>query len=57
MWRLWSLDWTPDQAGTARLLARATSSQGETQPDRPDPLRGGYEINHPVPVEVIVAAA
>ncbi|MRX50984.1 molybdopterin-dependent oxidoreductase [Paracoccus sp. S-4012] len=55
LWRLWALDWAPLRPGPARLLVRATSSEGETQPEIPDPRRGGYEISHPVPVVITVA--
>jgi DMSO/TMAO reductase YedYZ molybdopterin-dependent catalytic subunit len=54
-WRLWEHTWrTPGQPGRVMLMARATDIQGNTQPERHDPNRGAYMVNHviPVPVEV-----
>lgn len=36
------------------LIARATDSQGRTQPVERDPDRGTYMINHLLPIEVEV---
>jgi hypothetical protein len=51
-WRLWEFEWKPDKPGQYILLARATDSNGRTQPDRHDPDRGTYMINHCIPIEV-----
>src|SRR3989441_173135 len=46
-WRLWEFDWkTPAKPGKQKLIARATDSQGRTQPIERDPDRGTYMINH-----------
>jgi DMSO/TMAO reductase YedYZ molybdopterin-dependent catalytic subunit len=55
-WRRWKLDWlTPHKAGQYTLLARAKDAAGGVQPDRHDPNYGSYVINHPLPIEVLVA--
>jgi DMSO/TMAO reductase YedYZ molybdopterin-dependent catalytic subunit len=55
-WRLWEFDWkTPARAGKATLIARATDSNGRTQPIERDPDRGTYMINHLLPITVEVA--
>jgi DMSO/TMAO reductase YedYZ molybdopterin-dependent catalytic subunit len=54
-WRTWEYAWTsPAEKGTAKLLARATTADGTTQPEKHDPDRRVYMINHLVPVEVVV---
>ena len=54
-WRLWEYDWhTPAAAGKQTLVARATDSQGRTQPVERDPDRGTYMISHLLPIEVEV---
>ena len=54
-WRLWEFNWkTPARAGRATLVARATDSNGRTQPIERDPDRGTYMINHLLPIEVEV---
>jgi DMSO/TMAO reductase YedYZ molybdopterin-dependent catalytic subunit len=54
-WRLWEVDWrTPPRPGQADLIARATDSQGRTQPTHRDNDRGTYMINHLLPIEVEV---
>jgi hypothetical protein len=54
-WRLWEFDWqTPAKAGKQTLIARATDSQGRTQPVERDPDRGTYMINHLLPITVEV---
>jgi DMSO/TMAO reductase YedYZ molybdopterin-dependent catalytic subunit len=54
-WRLWQFDWrTPAQPGKQTLVARATDSQGRTQPVERDADRGTYMINHLLPVTVEV---
>jgi DMSO/TMAO reductase YedYZ molybdopterin-dependent catalytic subunit len=54
--RRWKYDWiTPAQPGRYTLLSRATDADQRTQPDRHDPNFGSYVINHPLPIEVLVA--
>jgi DMSO/TMAO reductase YedYZ molybdopterin-dependent catalytic subunit len=54
-WRLWEYQWkTPVHPGTQKLIARATDSNGRTQPLERDPDRGTYMINHLLPVTVEV---
>ena len=52
-WRLWDYEWqVPAARGTRTLVARATDSRGRTQPMERDQNRGGYMINHCLPLEV-----
>jgi DMSO/TMAO reductase YedYZ molybdopterin-dependent catalytic subunit len=52
-WRLWEFDWrTPSEAGPVELIARATDSEGRTQPVCRDRDRGTYMINHLLPIKV-----
>jgi len=52
-WRRWEYQWrTPSQPGKQVLIARATDSQGCTQPVERDPDRGTYMINHLLPITV-----
>ncbi len=54
-WRLWEYNWrTPSKSGKQMLIARATDSQGRTQPTERDPDRGTYMINHLLPITVEV---
>jgi DMSO/TMAO reductase YedYZ molybdopterin-dependent catalytic subunit len=53
-WVTWRYDWTPRDLGTAALVARCTDAAGATQPEKRDPDRRTYMINHLVPVEVLV---
>jgi DMSO/TMAO reductase YedYZ molybdopterin-dependent catalytic subunit len=54
-WRRWEFQWrTPSQAGKQILIARATDSQGRTQPVERDADRGTYMINHVLRIEVEV---
>ncbi len=54
-WRLWEFNWrTPAKPGKQTLIARATDSQGRTQPTKRDPDRGTYMINHLLPITVEV---
>jgi len=54
-WRLWEFDWrTPSKPGRASLIARATDSNGRTQPAQRDLDRGTYMINHLLPIAVEV---
>ena len=54
-WRLWEFDWkTSARPGKATLIARATDSNGGTQPAERDPDRGTYMINHLLPVAIDV---
>lgn len=54
-WRLWEFDWkTPAKPGQVTLMARATDSNGQTQPTSRDPDRSTYMINHLLPITVEV---
>lgn len=53
-WRSWEYAWTPTTRGPAQLVAKATDAAGATQPDKRDPDRRSYMINHLVPTEVTV---
>jgi DMSO/TMAO reductase YedYZ molybdopterin-dependent catalytic subunit len=54
-WRLWEFAWrTPSEVGRRTLVARATDSQGRTQPAERDSDRGTYMINHLLPIRVEV---
>lgn len=54
-WRFWEYDWkAPTKPGKATLMAKATDSLGRTQPSEHDRDRGGYIVNHVLPIEVIV---
>jgi DMSO/TMAO reductase YedYZ molybdopterin-dependent catalytic subunit len=56
-WRRWKYDWTtPAKPGRYTLLARATGADGQVQPDNHNPNFGSYVIDHPLPIEVFVAA-
>jgi len=56
-WRRWEFAWvTPKKAGQYTLLARAKDAEGGIQPDQHDENYGSYVINHPLPIEVFVAA-
>jgi DMSO/TMAO reductase YedYZ molybdopterin-dependent catalytic subunit len=55
-WRRWTFDWlTPQAPGHYTLLARARDANGLLQPDTHDQNYGAYVINHPLPIEVVVA--
>jgi DMSO/TMAO reductase YedYZ molybdopterin-dependent catalytic subunit len=54
-WRLWEFDWqTPATPGKRTLVARATDSNGRTQPVEHDPDRLTYMINQLLPINVEV---
>jgi hypothetical protein len=54
-WRLWHYDWkVPEKLGKATLMARATDSEGRTQPTERDQDRRSYMVNHLLPTEVDV---
>ena len=54
-WRLWEYDWqVPTKTGKATLRARATDSEGRTQPTERDQDRRSYMVNHHLPIEVEV---
>jgi DMSO/TMAO reductase YedYZ molybdopterin-dependent catalytic subunit len=56
-WRRWKYDWiTPSQPGRYTLLARAVGADQSAQPDQHNATFGSYVINHPLPIEVFVAA-
>ena len=54
-WTLWEYLWQVNTPKDYRLVSRAISTMGETQPADHDSLRGGYMINffRPHPVRVI----
>jgi len=52
----WETTFTPEQVGPLSILVRATDDKGNTQPDKRDPDRRTYVINHLVPTEVVVKA-
>jgi len=53
-WRLWTYDWKANH-GDYTILARATDSQGRTQPPTPFWNPGGYLYNAPDQVKIHVA--
>jgi len=54
-WRLWECDWeVPTKPGKATLMARATDSEGRTQPTERDEDRRSYIVNHLLPIDVEV---
>src|SRR5229473_5715793 len=56
-WRRWKYDWiTPAQPGRYTLLARATGADQRAQPNGHNPNFGSYVIDHPLPIEIFVAA-
>jgi DMSO/TMAO reductase YedYZ molybdopterin-dependent catalytic subunit len=57
-WRRWKYDWiTPARPGRYTLLARARGADQTVQPDGHDANYGSYVIDHPLPIEVFVAAS
>jgi hypothetical protein len=56
-WTLWEYLWEVAEPGAYELLTRATSAGGRVQPDRHDPLNGGYLIHHSRLVAVRVEGA
>jgi DMSO/TMAO reductase YedYZ molybdopterin-dependent catalytic subunit len=56
-WRRWKYDWiTPAQPARYTLLARATGADQRAQPNGHNPNFGSYVIDHPLPIEIFVAA-
>lgn len=54
-WRLWEYEWAvPATPGKVVLMARATDSNGRTQPEEHDDDRGSYLIHHWLPIEVLI---
>ncbi|MEX2026446.1 MAG: sulfite oxidase, partial [Pirellulaceae bacterium] len=53
-WTVWEYLWPVRQSGTYRLLSRAVSASGRTQPGEHDPLLGGYMIHFSRPLTVQV---
>src|ERR1700730_1764910 len=54
-WRRWEFNWeTPSLSGSATLIARATGSNGRSQPSERDWDRGTYMINHLLAITVEV---
>ena len=56
-WTLWEFLWEVADPGRYTLLARATAADGRIQPDRHDPILGGYLIHHSRPTVVEVGRA
>jgi DMSO/TMAO reductase YedYZ molybdopterin-dependent catalytic subunit len=56
-WTLWQYLWEIAQPGAYTLMARATSTDGQTQPTEHDPLNGGYQIHFCRPTGVHVPGA
>jgi len=56
-WSRWEAPWSPSRSGPATLLARATDSNGATQPLKPVWNALGYANNASVPRQVRVGAA
>lgn len=54
-WRLWEHKWRTPTAGKYTIMARATDSNGQTQPTDRDRDYGTYMINHVLPIAVEVA--
>jgi DMSO/TMAO reductase YedYZ molybdopterin-dependent catalytic subunit len=55
-WRRWEFQWaTPTTPGRQILMARATDSNGRSQPLEHDPNRGTYMISRLLPIMVEVA--
>lgn len=50
----WETTVTPQQKGPLKLLVRCTDDKGNTQPEKRDPDRRTYMINHLIPVDVTV---
>jgi hypothetical protein len=56
-WRRWKYDWiTLAQPARYTLLARAVGADRRAQPEGHNPNFGSYVIDHPLPIEVFVAA-
>ncbi len=54
-WRLWEYHWAvPATPGKVVLMARATDSEGRTQPAEHHDDRGSYLIHHWLPIEVFI---
>jgi DMSO/TMAO reductase YedYZ molybdopterin-dependent catalytic subunit len=56
-WTLWEYLWEVSEPGDYTLLSRTVSTSGKVQPDRHDPLLGGYMIHFSRPRPVRVEAA
>ena len=56
-WTLWEAIWHVETPGSYELCARAFSDSGAAQPDRHDPLLGGYVITFSRPSKVEVETA
>ena len=55
VWQMWEYDWkTPAKTGKHTLMARATDERGRVQPSEHAKERGGYLVNHTLPVEIKV---
>ena len=52
-WRLWAYRWTPDRAGSTKVMCRATDGAGEVQTaERTEPHPAGASGYHALEVEV-----
>ncbi len=52
-WRFWQAEWSPEQAGNATLMVRATDGEGRTQTDEQNPtLPDGATGYHSLEVRV-----
>jgi DMSO/TMAO reductase YedYZ molybdopterin-dependent catalytic subunit len=55
VWQMWEYDWqVPAKTGKYTLMARAEDRLGNVQPMKHAKERGGYLVNHVLPVEVEV---
>ena len=55
LWQMWEYDWkVPSKAGKHKLMARAEDEHGRVQPSEHAKERGGYLVNHTLPVEIEV---
>jgi DMSO/TMAO reductase YedYZ molybdopterin-dependent catalytic subunit len=55
VWRMWEYQWqVPEETGKYTLMARAADQLGNIQPMEHAKERGGYLVNHVLPVEVEV---
>jgi DMSO/TMAO reductase YedYZ molybdopterin-dependent catalytic subunit len=53
-WVFWKAMWDKPAVGKAAIVVKATDAKGRTQPEKRDPDRRTYAINHWVPIEVTV---
>lgn len=54
-WQMWEFEWeVPAKTGKHTLMARATDERGRVQPSEHAEGRGGYLVNHTLPVGIEV---